>query len=254
MRAILDLLLSPSWRQDSRKRAAEGIGQSPFYLAYPFHSPMPIKAVDMRGLIDDKLRVFYNRIPKAANTTLVFTIAKLRSGATPTSLDIKKDFRRPSQLQASEVRALDGFFKFMFVRNPYSRILSAYLHKIVRRLERGAKLGASGLDSSRGTPTFREFCSYLADGGLFENVHWSPQTSLMLLPFAKFDFIGKVETFENDVRTVLSRLGADEPADFIVPFSNYVTNSHLRIDDFYDTETRAIVRRLYRSDFETFDY
>ena len=109
--------------------------------------------------------------------------------------------------------SLDGYLKFTFVRSPYSRVLSAYLHKIIHRLQRGRAL--KGPESKRFThaPTFTEFCRYLADGGLDDNIHWAPQVALMLLPPSKFDLIGKVETFESDVRTVLSRLGAESPAD-----------------------------------------
>ena len=250
---MFDLLRPKAKRSEERRTGADAIRRTPFYVAYPFRSPMPIKPVDARGLIEDKLSVFYNRVPKAANTSVVFTLAKMRSGA-PTLRGVKKNFRRPAQLIEAEVRRLDSYFKFVFVRNPYSRVLSAYLHKIVHRLERGGCLEPAERNRFRETPSFPEFCRYLADGGLFNNIHWAPQTALMLLPLSKFDFIGKVESFDSDIHTVLSRLGAENPKDFIVTHSRYFTHAQRRLDDYYDAETRGLIGRLYERDFATFGY
>jgi hypothetical protein len=214
---------------------------------------MPIKNVDARGLIDDELRVFYNRVPKAANTSVVFTLAKLRSGSTPTTVDIKKQFRRPSHLSDREVGMLENYLKFTFVRSPFSRVLSAYLHKICHRMQRSV---LKGPETGRFThvPTFTEFCRYLSEGGLYDNVHWAPQVALMLLPPSKFDFIGKVENFDNDLRWVLSRLGGKCTADMVVTHSNHFTHADHRLDSYYDLETRSLIGRLYADDFSTFGY
>ena len=251
---MFDLFRPKAKRSEERRTGADAIRRTPFYVAYPFRSPMPIKPVDARGLIEDKLCTFYNRVPKAANTSVVFTLAKMRSGKTPTSREVKKNFRRPAQLTEAEVRTLDDYFKFIFVRNPYSRVLSAYLHKIVRKLERGARLEPAESKRFRETPSFPEFCRYLADGGLFNNIHWAPQTALMLLPLSKFDFIGKVESFDSDVHTVLSRLGADNPKDFLVTHASYFTHAQRRVDDYYNAETLRLIGRLYEDDFATFGY
>jgi hypothetical protein len=219
---------------------------APFFITYPFNSPLAISAADIRGLVEPRLKVFYSRVPKAANTSVVFTLEKLRTGVAPDSVKIKRNFRRPSQLSEDEVRALDSYFKFTFVRDPFTRVLSAYLSKVVPgaivppRLRGGA------------TPTFADFCEFLRDGGLHENAHWAPQTSLLLMRPGQFDFIGKVEQFDRDIRVVLDRLGGS--ADSIVYHSSRPTQAAQHMDEFYDERSRSLVRDLYREDFAAFGY
>jgi hypothetical protein len=76
----------------------------------------------------------------------------------------------------------------------------------------------------------------------------------MLLPLSRFDIVGRFESFEDDARKVLARLGAPDRDDPIVTFSPHATRASDRVDDFYDPQTRAIVRRLYRADFEALGY
>jgi hypothetical protein len=236
------------------RRSTSSLHARPFYRAHPFDSPISIKDVDQRGLIDDDLRIFYNRIPKVANTTLVFSLAKMRTGKAPESPDVKKDFRRPSHLNEAEVNRLKDYLKVVFVRDPFTRTLSAYLNKIVARFRADGRLPAPEGLRFESIPSFPEFCAYLADGGLHDNVHWAPQTSLMLLPLSQFDIVGRFERFETDARNVLARLGAPDCADSIVTFSTHSTRANDRIDDFYDAESRAIVRHVFRADREALGY
>jgi hypothetical protein len=226
---------------------AHVIRSSPFYRSYPFRSPVAINKADVRGLVDHQLRIFYNRISKAANTSVVYSLIKLKTGEIPSSLLVKFHFTRPSDLSEQQVAALGSYFKFTFVRDPYNRILSTYLSKIAR-----GKVVPPGL--ARSQPSFREFCRYLADGGLYENGHWAPQTALMLIPISAFDFIGKVENFDDDIKGVLSRLGADDSEAISVRHSSYATQAASRMNDHYDNETRDLIADLYRDDFEVFGY
>jgi hypothetical protein len=238
-------LLAVGYGRAEREHA---IRRSPFYRVYPFHFPTPIESVDFRGLIDGELRVFYNRVPKAANTSVVFSLAKLKTGKEPTTMRVKRSFAKPSDLSEQQVIEFASYFKFTFVREPYSRVLSAYLSKIARGL---IKLKRARLSAK---PTFSEFCRYLAEGGLYENAHWAPQTTLMLIPLSTFDFIGKVESIDSDLRVVLSRLGAPDPASVAMSYSSFVGRARERAGDYYDPDSRKLIAKLYQHDFDTFGY
>jgi hypothetical protein len=138
------------------------------------------------------------------------------------------------------MEAFERSFKFTFVRDPYARVLSAYLDKV----RTGAKI----------TPiaTFTEFCRYLAAGGLHANAHWAPQSSLLLLPIERFDFIGKVENIKEDLSRVFAHLDLkpSEPRLAGPP----VTNARDLVEKEYTPDCRETVRRLYRRDFELFGY
>jgi hypothetical protein len=226
------------------------IRRAPFYRVYPHRSALALTICDVRGAIDRERRFFFNRIPKSANSTVSIQLAELKLGRTATEREAKRAFARPSELTAAEVAAFERFFKFTVVRNPYSRALSAYLDKIVS----GRKLaylrrapGAAPL------PSFADFCTYLDRGGLHENAHWAPQTSLMLIPIDRFDFMGRVETLSEDLKRILERVaprGAVAGSDVASrrPRASASLAAH------YDDRCAEIVRRLYRSDFEAFGY
>jgi hypothetical protein len=216
----------------------------PFYRRYPVSSPIPISKIDQYGIVDPDLRFFFNRIPKAANTSTTMTLYKFRFGAAPLTRKTKlyakyKAFRRPSNLSDEDVAALDRAFKFAFVRNPFARVLSAYMDKAPKKAPTHAQA------------SFAAFCHYLADGGINENPHWSPQVALFLLPSEAFDFLGRVERFDDDLAHAMKQIGAAiEP----VRYSENPTGADLRLASAYDAESRQIVTKLYSADFETFGY
>jgi hypothetical protein len=223
--------------------------RTPFYRAHPYEHALPIADCDARGAVDPERRVFFNRVPKAANTSVTRRLAALRLGDDVSHHDARRAFIRPSALSAAQVAELPGYFKFTVVRNPYARVLSAYLNKIVG----GKKLGYMG--RSRGDaapPSFREFLDYLERSGLHANAHWTPQTGLMLLPLAQLDFVGRVERLHEDLPFVLARVAPERPAP--PPEAPRRTRAEADFARHYDADCAAAVRRLYRGDFAAFGY
>ncbi len=238
-------------RRLAARSQAKRIRHAPFYVRYPYREALPVAVCDARGAIDLERRFFFNRVPKCANSTVAVKLAELKLGRVMRAGAAKKAFARPSELSAEELAAFDGFFKFTFVRNPYSRALSAYLNKIVRGKKAGYLRAA---DSSEAAPSFLDFCRYLERGGLSENAHWAPQVSLMLLPIAEFDLIGRVESLNEDLRRVLERLAPGNALGSPDRHGPPPTNAETQLDLYYDAECAEIVERIYRRDFETFGY
>jgi len=229
-----------------RKKA---VRRSPFYQTYPYHGQCDIVSADKRGAIDFGLAVFYNRIPKAGNTTVIMNLERIRKGANTSSRQVKKTFTRPSELSVREVVHFDRLFKFTIVRNPYTRVLSAYLDKVAS--------GRKVIEPARRSPppSFREFCSFLEQGGWPENAHWAPQTDLLLLPPEAFDFIGKLETLEESLAEAFRRAGlSDRLPSRLACFVNHGTDANSKLAVHYDDYCRSVIRRIYASDFAAFGY
>ena len=221
----------------------------PFYRKYPYSGQVPFARVDLRGAIDFRLGYFFNRIPKAANTTLTMALAELSTGIPVQSKQAKKLFKNPSDLSNNEVIDFERLFKFIFVRNPYTRTLSAYLDKIVRGKGVPETL-TNGCES-----TFLEFCQFLRDGGLYSNIHWAPQTSIMLLPLRDFDFVGKIERIDDDFDLVLDRLGSAKSVSNFLGLEKgrrKSANSNMRLH--YNDAAAEIVRSLFWEDFQRLGY
>ena len=141
----------------------------------------------------------------------------------PASFVHSKDMRKyvPSlnNLPLSVVeKKLDVFFKFMFVRDPLERILSAYKNKfrnkkntyfpgrfgkyIIKKYRKNAnnRSLATGDDV-----TFDEFVQYLLDPRKKHplNEHWKPMHELCSPCYYKYDLIGKYQTVEEDAQYIL---------------------------------------------------
>lgn len=217
---------------------------TPFYRRYPYRNGISINSADARGCIDLNKGFFCNRIPKAANSTVVTNLSKISFGEDLPSKVVKKRFTTPSQLKRKELDQLDSLFCFAVVRNPYTRTLSAYLDKIERRAKQANR------ESS-----FRDFLRSLGNGQLYNNAHWAPQSSLLLLPPSRFDFIGKVETLEEDLAYIRGRILGDKyQPEPVRAFTANATGAGGKLSRYYDEESVRLVRSLFKEDFELFDY
>lgn len=238
------------------KRAIDSykINNTPYYRTYPYNGRMPITTVDKRGVVDFELGIFFNRIPKAANSTIAINLAAIKFGETIDSKVAKSIFATPSSLKTKNLEQFNALYKFTFVRNPYSRILSAYLDKIARKKQH-LRYSYSYLVAKGPEPSFDDFCEYLGKGGLHDNIHWAPQTSILLLPLNSFDFIGKIENLEADLRTVMQSIGhANALPEIKNRPTDHNTGADTKIEEYYTPKTRAIISELYKKDFELLEY
>ena len=216
----------------------------PFYRRYPFRSPASMRSANDRGMVDLELGFFCNRVPKAANSTVVTNLTRLKLGHDVPSEEAKKISVRPGHLSGADMARFDEIFKFTVVRNPYSRVLSAYLNKVVRFPERCGEI------------SFAEFLQRLAAEPefLYSNAHWVPQADLMLIPAKEFDFIGKVESLDRDLAEIKRRIRPDIK-DEITTAGPPATGASKKLREYYsDDSLIALVADIYRQDFTTFGY
>jgi len=228
---------------------------APFYRRFPYRAAMDIFKLDPRGAYSPLEPFFYSRVPKAANTSITQTLFEHTKFRPPTTRreHPKYHFLRPLFLSRQEVNRFEHeAFKFTFVRDPYSRVLSAYLDKVGRRRHQGLRF-LKWSQRHNQPETFLGFCRYLEAGGLFLDMHWAPQVDILCLPLECFDFIGRVEHLNRDLAVVLERLFNVKAAGPATHAGTH-TGASERVDDAYGPEERAIVTRLYADDFERLGY
>ncbi len=152
-----------------------------------------------------------------------------------------------------------NFFIFSFVRNPFSRILSAYLDKIdknkapkihiVRRMHTSEDLS---IDVS-----FKEFVTLLHKNKKILHIdkHWRPQSANLMLPVIDYDYIGRLENFDEDFAKIKNLIDNDtSTCKEIKDYTPHKTSANDKITDYYDMDTVNMVSEMYADDFKNFGY
>ena len=150
-----------------------------------------------------------------------------------------------------------NYLKFCFVRHPYTRILSAYLDKILRyenyRYEILRQLGRAETDPKTHV-TFSEFvrtiCKQPIQG---MDWHWYPQYYQTMQDSISYDIIGRFERFEQDFVNIGTRI----VPNFAVYFRSerrHATNADLQLDSYITQEIKDLIFEKFKIDFEYFGY
>ncbi|SEK44371.1 sulfotransferase family protein [Ectothiorhodospira marina] len=229
------------------------IRSRPFYRRFKGTPLHVLPQVDQRIAVDRGRGFIYFRIPKAANSTVIRLLTREGDGEY-CFFASKRSFARPSDLSVKEVEELDRrFFLFTITRDPYSRILSAYLDKIVtgKRKEKARRALNKSADEDI---SFEEFCRYLAQGGFTQDPHWYPQDWYIPCDTALLDHVGKMETLTKELETIMARI---DPARKLADTGSqrgHRTDARQKLTAYYSQNTAQIIARIYQQDFERFNY
>lgn len=208
-----------------------------------------------------KYNYIYIETPKVACSTIKRTLQKIE--LNDLEFNNLHDRNFSPLIRPSQVKNLDRFidnlkpFKFCFVRNPYTRLLSAYLDKI-----------------KKSTPIKNEFTNYIEknysrivneiDFDLFVNIvceqstkqmnrHWRIQYYQTLSNNISYDFIGKFEKFDDDFLFLLEKIKPGTK-QFIASWQNHATNANQVISQYYNPTLIETVKEKFAIDFEFFNY
>lgn len=234
-----------------------------------FRGKMPERQLDDVFHISPANRYIYVNVPKTACSTVKASLwlnEQVAAGKAPSVPTLGKELHNkklspllsPSDLPAEEFfRRLEDDYKFCFVRNPYTRILSCYLDKIVRGTgEKAQILRVLGMDPAelKANISFDAFVDVLYQQKSFEmDPHWRVQTDQCLYDNIEYDLVGRFESFEKDLTSVLSLL-FEHPADKPVVHIPHATSADSKLNAYYTGSTADKVYARYQSDFEIFRY
>ncbi len=232
-------------------------------------------------LVSPRYRFIYCPIPKNACSSLKVWYLRTQ-GMDRNDPDWPEDvheycathgMRDPADLER-------GYFKFIFVRNPWHRLVSGYVQKFLgnyRHPQSPSRLVVDEVYRSRGLApdyeksiTFREFVDYVeAREDLTLDFHWRSQH--LFLGDIAFDFVGRVENLAVDFAKVVERLGTPELGLAQENRTSYGDQVFGCVADWPATELRALPRtphyrhfypddlrervaRRYARDIELFGY
>lgn len=179
---------------------------------------------------NDQDFIYYD-VPKAGSTTIRTTWFEdawpARKG--PCKYSVLEPYNDKKQ-----------YFTFTFVRNPFDRMVSTWKHFISKPYHI-QQLKSSGADIAK-CQSFEGFLE-MCDG--HQNHHWQPQH--VFIP-DDVNFIGKIESFEEDFNFVCKQIGSDKRLTH--------TNATDRkpYTEYYTDHTKQIVAKRYSQDLKRFNY
>lgn len=229
-------------------------------------------------LVDEKHKLLYCYVPKVActNWKRVFMVLLGSAGQRNASsipaevVHNQSAFPKLSDYTFDEVKFfVTNFTKYLFVRHPFERLLSAFRNKlekpshgskyfrkrIGRDIIKHYRINATNHSLEYGNDvTFEEFAMYLTDHYVPAfNEHWKPISELCYPCLIRYDFIGKYETLQSDAEFLLKAINQSD-----IKFPKVrISNTTSQITKYYNTLPPQIIARLYNIfilDFKLFSY
>jgi hypothetical protein len=220
----------------------------------------------MISYISRNHKIQFSHIPKSGCQSIRKFIIKINN--EDPNMNIWQD-QFTSKYVINTARTVDGFDHYSIVRNPFSRIVSCYYNKIIGihwphfRFYFGHSL--------KEKPTFEEFVKHLKNGLLNQNEHWRTQTSLIgqantkIFKIEEKDFLNSemvektnhnffhfrpIDHMESrkDLGIFVGKMSANELNEY------YNNKTQPIVENFYNEEIVNIVKKLYKCDFDNFNY
>ncbi|XP_030628282.1 carbohydrate sulfotransferase 12-like [Chanos chanos] len=241
-------------------------------------------------VVDDRHGIIYCYVPKVGCTqwkrVMIVLSESLKVNGVPykNPLDIPESH---AQIKSNLVflnqfprhvmkEKLEKYTKFIFVRHPYVRLISAYRDKFVkenqefytrygvhmlRKYGNNSSPPAKVKDAHAAGvfPSFSDFIQYLTDPETEKfrpfDEHWRQAYRLCHPCQINYDFIGKMETVEEDAAHLFRMLHVDNIVELPPSYSNKTTESWLR--DWYANipyDWKRNLYKVYETDFKLFGY
>ena len=144
-----------------------------------------------------------------------------------------------------------NYFNFTIIRNPYSRLVSCWVDKVLQS-DRWIKKGRQSdiihhmIDNNF---TFEQFIKHVCNDTSFRDAHWWSYNQFIPKQFEEFGTVVKCETLEEDFNHLKKKIGLNE----CTLITRNITN-HDHYTTYYTDELIELVSRKFRHDLLRFNY
>lgn len=213
-----------------------------------------------------KNKYLFHSVGKAANSTVKYFLYAEEARGTRLKYENVHDRRvspliSPFQLSNSQLNDIisdEKYFKFTFVRNPFSRLLSCYLDRILPKKSTPYKevVRYIGKEVGYNVP-FPEFVEAVCSQSNYEqNNHWRLQYADAMCDVIKYSYIGKQETFTECMSEVWENIypGLKVPDFGMKNLSPSKTGSTEKVNSYWTKNLVKLVSERFEKDFVFFEY
>jgi hypothetical protein len=142
-------------------------------------------------------------------------------------------------------RLYADYFKFAFVRNPWDRLVSCWVDKVVANKGRRFNFSEARYNDMLKFENFVEFVSSLNVKDCDRHLRLQCE----IVDLNNIDYLGRLETFETDFREICRRL---QIACEAIDSRNVFPRKHYR--EYFTDELREKVAKIYQRDIQVFGY
>ncbi|XP_038069143.1 carbohydrate sulfotransferase 11-like [Patiria miniata] len=226
-------------------------------------------------IVEDKYRLLYTFVSKVGSTNWKSAFLVLK-GKYKSVEDVPGRFAHsPSLIKLSTLpeegikRRLDNYTNFIFVRHPFARVLSAYRSKFLQpnlafqkstgvRIIKMYRQNATKESLATGKDvSFPEFIRYIVNAKTINfDGHWQPIYKMVLPCAVRFDYIGKLETGEEDAKYILKETKVDHLVHFMTTKRNVSHDAAIFNHYYSQIPNKDLVKlyKVYQPDFQLFGY
>ncbi|RLU20365.1 hypothetical protein DMN91_006973 [Ooceraea biroi] len=234
----------------------------------------------MNMIVDTEHNVSWCPIYKAASSTWMNYFAVLKG----TPMAVTMDLVRRNVVQISDIvrqkfqpdadfnktyERVSKSKKFLIVRHPLERLLSAYRDKLEHMQGReyyykrfGRRIALKYRQSSDSTklePTFEEFLRFIANEKYFDE-HWAPYYHTCNPCTVNYDYILKFETLERDQAFFIQDTNLSEylyDRNHLRNINPYGATTTETLREYIQEIPQSLLKEIYKvyeSDYKLFDY
>ncbi|MGH0129462.1 UNVERIFIED_CONTAM: hypothetical protein FKN15_075540, partial [Acipenser sinensis] len=238
---------------------------------------------DLKHLVvDEEHEMIYCYVPKVACTNWKRVMMVLTGRGrysdpmdiAPNEAHIPSNLKTLNQYTIPEINhRLKSYLKFLFVREPFERLVSAYRNKFTRKyntsfhkrfgtkiVRRHRKNATQEALHSGSDVKFEEFVDYLIHPTTQKeepfNEHWQTVYSLCHPCHIRYDLVGKYETLEQDSNYILRLAGVIDYLRFPIYAKSTRTTDEMAAEFFRNISSHHQTQlfELYKFDFLMFNY
>lgn len=229
-------------------------------------NPLDAESIDYSVHVGLHDKYVFVETPKVACSSIKLSLINLERRSMDQMLppeDFVHDRARYPLLQPSMVPGFDlilkskDFYKFCFVRNPYTRLLSGYLDKVLGNYPEKRsiliQLGYNRFKIDRFI-SFEEFVDAVCEQSIGDHdPHWREQYTHCYMGRFDYHFVGHLETMKADLAASFDQI-IPGGSRFITRCDRHKTSATGKMTEYYTPEILKKVNEKYQRDFEAFGY
>jgi chondroitin 4-sulfotransferase 11 len=198
-------------------------------------------------IVDHEYRYLYIAVPKTGSISVQFSLGHGHDIPEP---DL---YHQDIHTALNSHPEAENYYKFGFVRNPWSRLLSLYQDFTKKRVYQYSALVRHETPLFSEFANFEDFCVRFSDTSWKDNIFLRSQAKLLGVHTDRslMDYVGRFENLERDFAILCQILGLGD-VQLQQHNAGQYDNSDYR--QHYSTVAKDAIERAYSDDVKLFNY